>query len=80
MGILPPTNEQIYNYFKGGTTGLELRSAEREHTEIDWRTNFRGCTTRDSNVRRSREATEKGSDVWAIVDCGCGVIANGKLA
>ena len=30
MGILPPTNEQIDNYFKGGTTGLELRSAERE--------------------------------------------------
>ena len=29
MGILPPTNEQIDNYFKGGTTGLELRSAER---------------------------------------------------
>ena len=35
---------------------------------------------RDSNVRRSREVTEKGSDVRAIVDCGCGVIANGKLA
>ena len=30
MGILPPTNEQIDNYFKGGTTGLELRSEKRE--------------------------------------------------
>lgn len=30
MGIFLPTNEQIDNYFKGGTTGLELRSAERE--------------------------------------------------
>ena len=27
--------------------------------------------TWDSNVRRSREVTEKGSDVLAIVDCGC---------
>ena len=25
----------------------------------------------NSNVRRSREVTEKGSDVQAIVDCGC---------
>ena len=33
MGILPPTNEQIDNYFKGGTTGLELRSAEREQCQ-----------------------------------------------
>ena len=35
MGILPPTNEQIDNYFKGGTTGLELRSAEREQTKVN---------------------------------------------
>lgn len=33
MGILPPTNEQIDNYFKGGATRLELRSEEREQTE-----------------------------------------------
>ena len=35
MGILPPTNEQIDNYFKGGTTGLELRSAERGQTKMN---------------------------------------------
>ena len=34
MGILPPTNEQIDNYFKGGTTRLELRSEEREQTKV----------------------------------------------
>ena len=32
MGILPPTNEQIDNYFKGGATRLELLSAEREQS------------------------------------------------
>lgn len=33
MGILPPTNEQIDNYFKGGTTGLELLLVDYEQTK-----------------------------------------------
>ena len=37
-------------------------------------------TAWDSNVRRSREATEKGSDVLAIVDCGDGLSAFAMLA
>lgn len=37
-------------------------------------------TTWDSNVRRSREVTEKGSDVRTIVDCGSGLSAFAMLA
>ena len=36
--------------------------------------------TWDSYVRRSREVTEKGSDVRAIVDCGDGLSAFAMLA
>ena len=42
--------------------------------------NFQGCITRDSNVRRSREVTEKGRDVRTIADCGSGLSAYAMLA